>query len=216
MKVLNAYAGIGGNRHLWPAEWIVTAVELDERIASEYARRYPGDTVRVADAHAIVLERAEEFDAVWSSPPCPTHSRLAKVNASRWGKELEPDPRLMAEIAHLRGIGVPYVVENVHTYYRPPILPDVVTDRHYYWTSNPPHLLSSIERVTLGTWEVRATADELAYAYGLPPLERGSVSDRKRAMRNAVVPLEALEIARAAFELVPASHRVCPEGEHLG
>ena len=29
MRILNAYAGIGGNRHLWPAEWDITAIELE-------------------------------------------------------------------------------------------------------------------------------------------------------------------------------------------
>lgn len=49
MRVLNAYAGIGGNRHLWPDDWAVTAVEIDDRIAAEYARRYPQDRVLVED-----------------------------------------------------------------------------------------------------------------------------------------------------------------------
>lgn len=202
MRVLNAYAGIGGNRHLWPAEWDVTAVELDERVAAEYARRYPSDTVLVEDAHAFVLEHAHEFDAVWTSPPCPTHSRLAKVNASRYGKKLEPDPRLMAEVAHLSSIDVAYVVENVHTYYRPAILPDLVTDRHYYWMSRPPLMLAPIERTIIGTWEGYSTsADDLADAYGLPRLERSSVPNRVRAMRNAVVPVEGLQVAMSAFAL---------------
>jgi len=32
MKVLNLYAGIGGNRKLWPDECEVTAVENNEEI----------------------------------------------------------------------------------------------------------------------------------------------------------------------------------------
>jgi len=208
VRVLNAYAGIGGNRHLWPDNWEVTAVELDERIAAVYARRYPADTVIVDDAHAYVLEHAAEFAAVWTSPPCPTHSRFAKVNASRYGKKLEPDPRLMAEVAHLSSIDVAYVVENVHTYYRPAILPDLVTDRHYYWMSTPPLMLAPVERTIIGTWEGYSTsADDLADAYGLPRLERSSVPNRVRAMRNAVVPLEGLQIAEASFTALAANQQ---------
>ena len=144
LRVLNAYAGIGGNRHLWPAEWHVTAVEIDPRVAAEYARRYPNDTVLVEDAHAHVIERAHEYDARWSSPPCPTHSRLALNVARRKGTEPAPDPRLWAEIEHLRALDGRYVVENVHTYYAPPIPPDVVTERHYYWTSAPPLTLTPV------------------------------------------------------------------------
>ena len=216
--VLNAYAGIGGNRHLWPSDWRVTAVEIDERTAAEYARRYPDDTVLVEDAHEHVLTRALEYDAVWSSPPCPTHSRLAKVNASRWGKTLEVDPRLMAEVAHLSALGGRFVVENVHTYYRPAILPDLVTDRHYYWMSAAPVMMPPLDRVVIGTWQESATADALAIAYGLPPLAKGTVPNRTRAMRNAVVPLEGLVVAQAAFLALVAvgatSHDSGKDGSH--
>lgn len=196
MRVLNAYAGIGGNRHLWPKEWKVTAVELDARVAAEYARRYPNDTVLVEDAHAFVMERAHEFDAAWSSPPCPTHSRLAINVAKRKGVEPSPDPRLWAEIEHLRAHTVRYVVENVHTYYAPPIPPDVVTARHYYWTNRAPVMLTQLHTVPLRS---STSAAEYAEAYGLPPLHTGSVPDMRKAMRNAVVPSEGLEIAEAAF-----------------
>lgn len=197
MRVLNAYAGIGGNRHLWPAEWDITAVELDERIAAEYARRYPQDQTLVEDAHAFVLERAHQFDAVWTSPPCPTHSRIQRTLVSRFGKT-EPDPRLWLEIEHLQQLGRRYVVENVHTYYAPPIAPDVVTDRHYYWVSAAPALINPYEVVKLA--RAHSTSDEIADSYGLERLAPGSVSDRRKTMRNAVVPLEGLQIAEAAFE----------------
>ena len=40
-----------------------------------YAKRFPNDTVIVADAHQYLLDHYKEFDFIWSSPPCPTHSR---------------------------------------------------------------------------------------------------------------------------------------------
>jgi DNA (cytosine-5)-methyltransferase 1 len=199
LRVLNAYAGIGGNRHLWPDEWIVRAIELDPRVAAEYASRYPQDTVIVGDAHAYVMEHGHEFDAVWTSPPCPTHSRLAINVAKRRGVENEPDPRLWAEVAHLRALGGLYVVENVHTYYAPPILPDVVTERHYYWTSAAPMMISPISVLPVSGRRTGLTADAIAESYGIPPLAPGSVADRRKAMRNAVVPAEGLAIASAAF-----------------
>lgn len=205
LRVLNAYAGIGGNRHLWPAEWKVTAVENDPRVAREYARRYPDDVVLVEDAHAHVMNRAHEYDARWSSPPCPTHSRLAINVARRKGVEPEPDPRLWAEIEHLRELGGMYVVENVHTYYVPPIAPDVVTERHYYWVSCAPMMLSPMSVLPVSGRRVGLTADAIAESYGLPLLQAGSVRDRRKAMRNAVVPAEGLLIAEAAFSLVHAS-----------
>lgn len=200
LRVLNAYAGIGGNRHLWPDHWHVTAVEYDPRVAAEYARRYPADLVLVEDAHAVVLDRAAEFDAVWTSPPCPSHSRLALVNEKRYGIPLAPDPRLWAEVEHLRGLhsssGIGYVVENVHTYYAPPISPDLVSTRHYYWASDVPLLLSPSSS---GILSPRTSMRQFAAAYGLPELRHGAVADARGAMRNAVEPVEGLELALAAF-----------------
>lgn len=201
MRVLNAYAGIGGNRHLWPEDWDITAVELHPRVAAEYARRYPADTVVTADAHAFVLAHAHEFDAVWTSPPCPTHSRLARAAAARTGRALQPDPRLWDEIAHLRSLhesaGRSYVVENVHTYYMPPVPPDLVTDRHYYWASGVPLLLTPV--VGLRFHDSELTADGYADLYGLPRIPWGAVPSARTAFRNAVVPVEGLEVASAAF-----------------
>lgn len=36
MKILNCYAGIGGNRRLWGNEHDITAVELNSEIANIY------------------------------------------------------------------------------------------------------------------------------------------------------------------------------------
>jgi DNA (cytosine-5)-methyltransferase 1 len=44
VKVLNLYAGIGGNRKLWE-DVEVTAVELDPKIAAIYQDFFPEDKV---------------------------------------------------------------------------------------------------------------------------------------------------------------------------
>lgn len=76
MKILNCYAGIGGNRKLWPDEHEITAIELNPDIAKIYQDFFPKDKVIVTDAHQYLLERYQEFDFIWSSPPCPTHSQI--------------------------------------------------------------------------------------------------------------------------------------------
>ena len=79
MKVLNLYACLGGNRYKWDEvvdNLEVTAVELDPEAARLYQERFPNDIVIVADAHQYLLDHYKEFDFIWSSPPCPTHSRF--------------------------------------------------------------------------------------------------------------------------------------------
>ena len=55
MKILNLYAGIGGNRKLWGNEHEITAVELDKDIAAIYKDFFPTDKVIVADAHPYLI-----------------------------------------------------------------------------------------------------------------------------------------------------------------
>ena len=77
MKILNLYACLGGNRYKWGNEHEIVAVEWDEELAKLYKERFPNDEVVVADAHEYLLKNFRSFDFIWSSPPCPSHSRAA-------------------------------------------------------------------------------------------------------------------------------------------
>ncbi len=96
MKILNLYAGIGGNRKLWGDGHEITAVENNAKIAAVYQDFFPNDKVIVGDAHEYLLEHYEEFDFIWSSPPCPTHSRINFSNGGRW-KVKYPDMKLYGD-----------------------------------------------------------------------------------------------------------------------
>ena len=85
MKILNLYACLGGNRYKWnevKEDIEVTAVELDSEAARLYQERFPNDIVIIADAHQYLLDHYKEFDFIWSSPPCPSHSRARYWNSS--------------------------------------------------------------------------------------------------------------------------------------
>ncbi len=116
MKVLNLYAGIGGNRKLWK-DVEVTAVENNKEIAKIYQDFFPDDKVIVADAHQYLLEHFKEFDFIWSSPPCYTHS---KMNLGTRHKKIRyPDMDLYQEIILLKQFFKSrWVVENVNPYYQ--------------------------------------------------------------------------------------------------
>jgi len=74
MKILNLYAGLGGNRRLWPNTDQVTAVEWDGDIAAYYKDRYPEDKLVIGDAHQYLIDHYQEYDFIWTSPPCQSHS----------------------------------------------------------------------------------------------------------------------------------------------
>ena len=141
MKVLNLYACLGGNRYKWDEvaeqagiEIEVTAVELDAELARMYGERFPNDTVIVSDAHQYLLDHYKEFDFIWSSPPCPTHSIVNHfLNAQ--GVIRYPDMSLWQEIIFLKTFYKgKFCVENVKSYYDPMFNPQVL-GRHYLWSN---------------------------------------------------------------------------------
>jgi len=136
MKILNLYACLGGNRYKWGDEHDITAVEWDEELARLYQERFPKDKVIVADAHQYLLEHYKEFDFIWSSPPCPTHSKIRITQKNRKSFEHKyPDMKLYEEIIFLDNFfNGKYVVENVTPYYEP-LIPAQKRGRHLYWTN---------------------------------------------------------------------------------
>ena len=103
MKILNLYSGIGGNRKLWKDEHEVTAVEYNEEIAMVYRDYFPNDEVIIGDAHEYLLKNYMNYDFIWSSPPCTTHTRINKnfaVTKNGKGKinPRFPDMKLWQEI----------------------------------------------------------------------------------------------------------------------
>ena len=139
MKILNLYACLGGNRYKWnevKEDIEVTAVELDPECARLYQERFPNDTVIIADAHEYLLNHFKEYDFIWSSPPCPSHSRIniSQYTRENW-KPKYPSMSLYEEIIFLKHYYTgKYVVENVIPFYEP-LIPAHKRDRHLYWTN---------------------------------------------------------------------------------
>lgn len=146
MKVLNLYAGVGGNRMLWRGVE-VTAVEWNKSIADCYKDLYPDDNVIVGDAHEYLLEHYHEFDFIWASPPCQSHSSVRQCVAKAYWENLDkpnmagnkpiyPDMKLWQEIIFLKHhCKTNWVVENVIPYYKPLIQPSFCLGKHYYWSN---------------------------------------------------------------------------------
>ena len=150
MKILNLYACLGGNRYKWGEEHDITAVEWDEELARLYQERFPNDKVIKADAHQYLLDHYKEYEFIWSSPPCPTHSRF-NVSMKTKRKMKYPDMALYQEIIFLQYYyDGKYVVENVIPFYDL-LIQGHKRNRHIYWTNfNMPTILSERKNPDLG------------------------------------------------------------------
>jgi len=190
MKILNLYAGIGGNRKLWGDEHEVTAVEYNREIAEVYQEFFPNDKVVVADAHQYLLDHFQEFDFIWSSPPCPTHSRM-RLNHK---KKVFPDMKLYQEIILLKhSFKGDWVVENVIPYYEPLIRPINKIQRHCFWSN------FYIKDMKVSGCNVgKATKETLSEHHNIPIPE---CKNQRLLLRNCVYPPLGLHILNCSLNL---------------
>ncbi len=194
IKVLNLYAGIGGNRKLWE-NVEVTAIENNKSIAKAYKIFSPEDKVIVADAHEYLLEHYKEFDFIWSSPPCPTHSRMMRINTGTGSRKtplVYPDMRLYQEIILLtEWFKGKWIVENVISYYDPLKKP-IKIGRHYFWSNIN---LSNLKEVK-NTLNIKTGKRDI----GLDISNMKFTHRKDQIMNNCVEPKFGLHIFNCAFK----------------
>jgi len=185
MKILNLYAGIGGNRKLWGDEYEITAVEYNEDIAAVYQDLDPNDTVIVGDALDYLLKHYQEFDLIWGSPKCPTHSRMRQYLQvqCRGQKACYPDMSLYQVIIFLQyNFKGKWVIENVKPYYEPLIKPSFELQRHIYWSN------FEVQEVEFKKSKLRsAQIPDLEEYLGFD-LSKYKLPNKRQVLRNCVLP----------------------------
>lgn len=209
IKVLNLYCGIGDNRKLW-TDVEVTAVEFNPDIAKVYQDFFPNDKVIVGDAHEYLLKHYAEFDFIWASPPCPTHSKVNYSNGGRWDVKY-PDMKLYQEIILLQTwFKGKYCVENVISYYEPLIQPQE-SGRHYFWANF--RIPKKDYGVQIGTL-MHGTRKRIIREAQIPELEalhefdlsEVKLPNKRQVLRNCVVPELGLLIMDSARNIIRKSN----------
>ena len=189
MKVLNLYAGIGGNRQLWE-DVEVTAVENNPEIAQIYSDFYPEDEIIIGDAHNYLLENYNKYDFIWSSPPCQTHSQI-RYNLgvkNRGTKAVYPDMKLYEEILFLQWYYKGnYVVENTRGFYEPLIPPRFICS-HYFWSN------FYIEYIKTDNRNHRDGTVESLQSRKQIDLSKYDIINKRQILRNCVEPELGLHI----------------------
>lgn len=202
LKILNNYGGIGGNRKDWGDDYEITAVEYKPEIAKIYQDFFPNDKVIVGDAHQYLLDHFKEFDFIWSSPPCPSHSRMNHLHNVKGLKPKFPDMELYEEIILLQTFFKgKYCVENVRSYYKPLIPPQEIQS-HYFWAN---FLIRNVEikraRITNNKGQ---TLDVKMKANGFVINDfHGYKGDKRTLVNNCVEPELGKHILDCAMGLHP-------------
>lgn len=214
MKVLNLYAGIGGNRKLWP-DMDITAVEINPEVAGIYKDVFPKDKVVVGDAHQYLLDHFKEFDFIWSSPSCQSHSKFRKNVAcnveinemGRYAMPIYPDLSLYQEILFLQHyFKGKWVVENVIAYYEPLVKPQKL-QRHWFWSNYPiPLRKFKADNIAYGN----ISHHENKYGFDLSKYKishrkkgqsRSEVLEKDQILRNCIDPELGLYVFNSAFSI---------------
>lgn len=198
LKVLNLYAGIGGNRKLWE-DVEVTAIENNESVAQIYQDFFPDDKIIIADAHQYLLDHFKEFDFIWSSPPCPSHTKIRNEAGVGRGqnKPIYPELKLYEEIILLKhlsklndnGFDGLYCIENVISYYDPLIKP-MKSGLHYFWAN---FLIGRFDQETRNHWDFKQQRKDIF-----------NIQD-KVLLRNCVNPQIGLYILNCARNIISKS-----------
>lgn len=196
MKILNLYSGIGGNRKLWGQEHDITAVEYNENIAKIYKDFFPNDNVIVADAHQYLLEHYQEFDFIWSSPPCQSHSQirynigfLANRKYSKV-KAIYPDMALYQEIILLdKYYSGKWIVENTVPYYTP-LIEGKKTGGHIFWSN------FDIGEIKNNGRNHRGGTVESLQERKLLDISEYKIKNKRQILRNCVEPEVGLHVLK--------------------
>ena len=198
MKILNLYCGLGGNRKLWDNEHEIVAIEFNPEIAKFYKDHFPGDKVIITDAHNYLSDHYSEFDFIWSSIECPSHSRVRF-----WGskpnnkiKPVFPDMKLYEEILFLKHyFDGKWLVENVVPFYEPLITPTKIIGRHCFWANFnilPINIKEAdINRGKISDWQTLHEFDISGYKF---------TTRRDKILRNCVNPELGLHILNCAMQ----------------
>ncbi len=201
MKILNLFAGIGGNRRLWGDDHEIIAIEKDERIAEVYKRFYSNDIVIIADVldwlnSAVNHMNLLTFDFIWASPPCTTHTGMPRLE--RHFQRYVPDLTSLFGIMYFfdifkyyGGEHIRYVIENVRTWYTPPRPAEVKLGRHHFWSNfRIPHKEFKLhykdddkEYRTLGGKDILKYYNHPNFAW-----QKGDWMKKRQVIRNMVDP----------------------------
>ncbi len=192
MKILNLYAGIGGNRRLWGDEHEIHAIDNNKVILDTYLKLYPNDNTWLTDAMDYLYGNIQDYDFIWASPPCQTHStlnhmqpdKLEYVDMSLWQIILFLQKHCTDKL---------WVVENVEPWYDTFIQPTTIIGRHWYWSNFPINFTPVELPKNFRTYQI--TELEVWLEFGL----ENRIPNYRQILRNCIHPRDGLAILQCAL-----------------
>jgi len=195
MKILNLFAGIGGNRKLWTGD--ITAVEIDLEIALIYQKYFPHDSIFIQDALIFVQEiDLEKYDFIWASPSCISHTMLQMTRGYNIPDLTSLYGLIMFFRFKLQNSNIKWVVENVRPWYKPLIQPSFSLDRHYYWSN----FQVPFKKVLFENKWNNMSINQLCELLGYNKEDFDNTLHDRQLLRNCVYPETSKYILDSAFQ----------------
>jgi len=142
IKILDLFCGLGGVAKGFQSylrqrniKFEYYAIDVDGRILLAHKILNPDSIVIRRDAYSFTDDELKQYDFIWASPPCETHSNLNLYNRKNLETFKKPDMRLWKLISRFYSLGKPFVVENVKPYYGALIKPTARVGRHFLWSN---------------------------------------------------------------------------------
>jgi len=201
-NICNAFGGVGANTHNWSRDkHDITHIEYNKEIARCNEQLHPEDTVVVEDAIIHLENNWDQYDYIWASPPCPSHSSIRKAGAKKGQYTAKmPDMDLYSVIVFLdEFFQGEFTVENVKPYYkrldkqerekirnRQTVIPPASeTSRHLFWSSH------EVPEVRLPTQNIHhGNHSDMTEWLGIPELNDYTFQsvEKRKVLRNCVHP----------------------------
>jgi len=200
VKILNLYAGIGGNTwNLDRQKHDITHVEWNEEIAQANRELNPLDKVIIGDAKTFLELNYSDYDYIWASPPCPSHASIRKAGAKNGQYDAKvPDMDLYGIIIFLdEYFEGKWTVENVKPFYerldehekkRQEALVKIIppaqeSSRHLFWSSHDiPETLITASNLN------QANNSEMMEWLGIELNQNFETVEKRKVLRNCVHP----------------------------